>query len=65
VNWYEMLNLNVPDLCGLIIDEFDVLKDAPSQTKMLDALTSGFHSSCLPVLSLTFQLLTKAMSLFQ
>ena len=53
------------DLCSLIIDEFEALKDDPSQTKMLDAFASGFHSSFLPVLVLTFQLMTKALSLFQ
>ena len=62
VTWYEALNYNVYDLCGLIIDEFVSLNDAPTLTKMLDALASGLHSTCLPVLSLTFQLLKEALS---
>lgn len=62
VTWYETLNYNVDDLCGLIIDEFASLNDAPTLKKMLDALASGLHSTCLPLLSLTFQLLTEALS---
>lgn len=64
VNWYETLNYNVDDLCSLIIDEFFSLNDGHTLTKVLDAIASGLHSTCLPVLTLTFQLLTEVMAQF-